>query len=219
MNLRVGQFILSSYDGVKKVYVQPSWLGDEEAIAVAKGMKKIESIEDPRPNKIVQEDEDMYDDTEIRGEMRAIKKQLSDLFNRVENLSLSGGGQTFVVAPLEKIRKDFLEEAKQYVLGEVGKLDSDQKKILKFIETQGRGCKIPDILDHCLHRSSTSGGNRQAVSTKIAEMNNLMRKDKNSIVYPHLKEHIKTYLSPHGATGADIQQIYDHILAGLLEGK
>jgi hypothetical protein len=211
MNLRVGQFILSSYEGVKKVYVQPAWIDDDAAIAVAKGVKKIESIEVPKPKEVVQEEEDVYDDTEIREKLCYIENRLTELEKRP-----SGGGQTFVVAPLEKIRKSFLEEAKQHILGEIEKLDAEQKKILKFVEVQGKGCKIPDILDHCLHRSATSGGNRQAVSTKVAEMGGLIRKDRNGIIYPCLKDHVRTYLAPHGAADGEIQQVYDHVLAGML---
>jgi hypothetical protein len=37
MTLRVGQFVISSYDGVRKAYVQPLWLSDDEARAAAMG--------------------------------------------------------------------------------------------------------------------------------------------------------------------------------------
>jgi hypothetical protein len=49
MTLRVGQFILSSYDGVRKVYVQPLWLDDDEAQAVA--MANITGIKEEVPEK------------------------------------------------------------------------------------------------------------------------------------------------------------------------
>ncbi len=217
MTLRVGHFILSSHEGMKKVYVQPMWLRDEDAIAVARGKKTIEQIPVPKKKK----DDDMYDDTEIRREIKDLKVRLSEIFGKYEILLKnppSGGGQTFVVAPLEKIKKDFQEEAKNYVLGEISKLDDDQKKILKFVEAQGKGCSLTHIIDKCLYLSATSGGTRDRISKKMGVMASLqvVRRDKNSVVYPNLKEFIRSYASVHGITDDEIQQVYDHILAGMI---
>ncbi len=44
----------------------------------------------------------------------------------------------------------------------------------------------------------------------------VMRKDKNGVAYPGLKERIKELVEPFGGTEQEIQQVYDHILAGML---
>ena len=47
MTLKKGHFFLSCYEGVFNVYVQPSWLNDEDAIKVAKGKLDVDKIEAP----------------------------------------------------------------------------------------------------------------------------------------------------------------------------
>jgi hypothetical protein len=47
MTLNKGHFFLSSFDGVKKVYVQPSWLDDKTSVAIALGKIHIEAISKP----------------------------------------------------------------------------------------------------------------------------------------------------------------------------
>ena len=50
MNLEVGHFILSSRDEVVKVYVQPSWMKDEDAKLIATGEKDMHTIMQPLPS-------------------------------------------------------------------------------------------------------------------------------------------------------------------------
>jgi len=135
----------------------------------------------------------------------------------------SGGMKTYEVAPLEKLKKDFLEEAKNMVLETINKLNDEQKKILKFIETQKKGCSQTHIIDKCLLQSATSGGTRNKVSKETTEMDTLqtIKKDKNAICYTNLKEFIKSYLGTHEAKPEEIEQIYNHILMEMLgkDGK
>ena len=185
MSLRKGHFFLSDYEGVKKVYVQPSWLSDEDAIKIAKGKLDVDKIEAPDnlvPNSIpIQEKQE--DKVEIRFDDSKIRKDLvelrSDFFNKIQELQTfeqklageiynikaskhelnedeivskvlqklpptsitsqslnkdeiikeillrvpkSTGNVVYEVALLEKIKKDFLEEAKNNILSEVTKL-------------------------------------------------------------------------------------------------
>lgn len=130
----------------------------------------------------------------------------------------AGGEKVYQVAPLEVIKKEFLKEAKEYVLGIIGKLDNDQKKILKFVEAQDKGCNLSFIIEKCLYKSATSGGTRDVVAKKTTEMASLetIKRDKNAICYKNLKGLISSYLSAHEATEAEIQQVYNHILAEML---
>lgn len=131
----------------------------------------------------------------------------------------SQGNKVYEVAPLEKIKKDFLEEAKNHILSEISKLDDEEKKMLKFIESQGKGCSQTMLIDKCLKLSATSGGNRNKVSKKTSNMNNLLviKKDKNAMVYPALKELIKSYMGTHEATEQEIENLYSHIIMEILE--
>jgi len=131
----------------------------------------------------------------------------------------STGNKVYEVAPLEKIKKDFLQEAKNKILKDVNSLDEEQKKILKFVETQNKGCSQTHILSKCLYVSATSGGTRKRISDKCKEMFNLeiIRMDKNSVVYASLKDRIKSLIGIYEATEQEIQGVYEHILMEVLK--
>ena len=129
------------------------------------------------------------------------------------------GGKVYTVAPIEKLRRGFLEKAKDKILLDVSTLDMEQKKVLKFIETQEKGCTQTMILSKCLYLAATSGGTRSRISKKCRDMANLelMRMDKNAICYPHLKERIKALLGVHNAPADEVEQVYNHILMEILK--
>lgn len=90
MQLKKGHFILSDYDGVKKVYVQPSWLSDELAIKIAKKEIDISTIEQPTslvpfahiiPKAEIPEIR--LDDSKIRKEITELR---IDFFNKIQEL-------------------------------------------------------------------------------------------------------------------------------------
>ena len=297
MTLKRGQFFLTSTDGMKLVYVWPSWLTFEQARKVAKGETNIIPKEDvdfllnrshpfrepldgdqnshsqyselftervtrPEPEipspkfveievgsrmgksyaasndiqRILQKEEDAGRMTVFsvpKGEVNLpvsnsmrisyletkVTSLHNELFNKIEELEMkirSGMSPVYMVSPLEKIQKSFQEEAKNHVLSSVNILDDDQKRILLFIETQGKGCSLTMILDKLLHLSATSGGTRDKYSKKIKEMEGLIRKDKNNVIYPNLKEYIREYCGVHGITEQEMQQVYDHVLAGAI---
>lgn len=140
---------------------------------------------------------------------------ISEILAKVPRVS---GSVTYEVAPLEKIQKAFLEETKTKILGDVSKLNEEQKKVLKFVETQNKGCNQTHIFSRCLFVSATSGGTRQRVSQKCKEMANLelVRMDKNTVMYPHLKDRIKELLETHNASDQEVEQVYNHILMEML---
>ena len=90
MGLRRGHFFLSDYEGVHNVYVQPSWLSDEDAIKIAKGKLDVDKIEAPdnlvpysKPIQEKQEDkvEIRFDDSKIRKDLVELRQ---DFFNKIE---------------------------------------------------------------------------------------------------------------------------------------
>lgn len=284
MNLQVGHFFVSSRDGVKKIYIQPSWLSDSDAIKVAKGLKSVTELEAPDslvPNTIQAPAafsngpvEMKFDDSKIRKQLvelrqdffnkiqeiqTAVQKAYTEIYNlkttqqnvdtdeivslvlqkmpasqnnnndsltdigSIVNLVMSripknSGTVVYEVAPLEKIKKDFLRDAKSKIMSDIGTLDDEQLKILKFIESQQKGCNQTNILSKCLYISATSGGTRKRITDKCRQMSNLelVRMDKNAVVYPNLMERIKSMLSVFEAKQEDIQQVYDHILMEML---
>ena len=141
-----------------------------------------------------------------------------DLINEIARRLPTGGNVTYQVAPLEKIKKDFLDGARQKIISDIKTLDDEQIKILKFVEAQDKGCSQTHVLSKCLFLSATSGGTRSRISQKCKDMANLLlvRLDKNAIVYPHLKSRIQELMGMHDASSDEIEQVYNHILNELI---
>jgi len=277
MTLRKGHFYLSSYDGVQKVYVQPTWMEDNKAILISKGELNVDDISRPdnlTPYSVVKNNEPelgknvefRFDDSKIRKEMielrsdffnkiqemqNAINKIYSDIYslkstkqeiNSAEIVSLvlqkipsqtngvnkeeiiseilaripkHSGSVTYEVAPLEKIKKDFLQEAKDKILSAISGLDDQQKKILKWIEQNGKNTTKNQIFENCFGKSATSGGTYQSLVKKVTEMKQLelIRIDTGQRIFPYLKDKISSIIAQYGATPQEIEQVYNHILA------
>ena len=278
MTLKKGHFYLSSYNGVKKVYVLPLWLSDKDGIRIAKGELDTESVEQPKSLTLLSIPQkpsvgvpvaSSYDDRKIRRDLVELR---TDFFNKIEEQSTairnifseiyalkssnqemdedelvskvlqkvntngasvdkeeiirevvsripkSSGSVTYEVSPLEKIKKDFMEEAKNKIIGDILGLSEEQKKILKFVESQGKGCNQSHILAKSLHLSATSGGARKRVSAGCREMSSLgvVRMDKNLLVYPNLKDRIKELMGIHSASKEEMETVYNHVLAEMI---
>ena len=69
----------------------------------------------------------------------------------------SGGMKTYEVAPLEKIKKDFLEEAKNKILKEISELSDKAKKSLKYLETRGVKCNSNELVKKCFLYNQSGG--------------------------------------------------------------
>lgn len=276
MNLRKGHFFLSSYDGVQKVYVQPSWMDNETAIKISKDKIKVDDIEQPdnltpfnqAPVEKKQDKVEIrFDDSKIRKELVQLrqdffnkiqevqnainkayekiynlesKKQEIDKeeivslvlqklpsFNQESNLNKeeiisevlsrvpkSVGNVVYEVAPLEKIKKDFLEEAKQKILKDISGLSENAKRTLRFLEEQGKGCSTAEISTKGFMYKSGGGGYAKIVNEALKELSEVLvgEKLKNGTSYGRLKRRITYLLEGHEATQQEIDNLYNHIL-------
>lgn len=274
MTLKKGHFYLSSYDGVKSVYVQPSWLDNETTIKVALGEISIDELK--QPENLVPFTRSIENNPEIRFDDSQIKKELielrNDIFNKFQEhqiflnklseklfsiesnkvntdeiisrvlqkipVSLSTGNYNFdresiikeilervpkstnavyQVAPIEKLKKDFLEEAKGRIVSEIQKLSDQLKKSLKFVEVKGTRCTKMEIYNNGLgYKGGYSGGGAFDVGINDMIKNEILRKD-NSFIYPNLKNRIKKECENFGITEQEIQQVYDNILMEIID--
>lgn len=331
MNLRKGQFFVSSYEGVKKVYVQPVWLGDEAAIKIAKGKMDVEEaiiansiVQDVQritDNRIQNEDQLKYPaalspkteemieewipkfknplmevnpspdqkiDHEKMEMINAIKAMRSELngirTDFFEALSLRDEGMrtlgqkifevsqpkdttdevvakvlqqlalkapviggpaapptideetliqkvlarvpkgegtvTYELAPLEMIKRKFIQEAKDKILGEIGTLSADAKKVMKFIESRGVECTGNEIATKALLLDSNSGNDNKATNAAVRELVSIgvaFKHPKNSKVKGLLRERIEYFLKTHDAKPEEIENLYNHIVVELLK--
>lgn len=279
MNLKKGHFFLSCYEGVYSVYVQPSWLSDEDALKIAKGKLDVDKIEAPdnlipysRPSKEQEHGkvEIRFDDSKIRKDLVELRQ---DFFNKIQELqnfeqklaeqvynlesqthevnedeiiskvlqkmpSFNGesinkdliikevllripkstGNVVYEVAPIEKIKKDFLEEAKNKILDDVQELSNNAKKVLKYLEARGIGLSVNEIAMKGLLYPSGAGGYSKIVNDAMKELQDKLvgEKQTNGKCFGRLRKRIDSILLDKEAKQEEIEQIYNHILMEIL---
>jgi len=128
------------------------------------------------------------------------------------------GATVYEVAPQEKIKKDFLEEAKNKILADIETLNDKEKKMLKYIESQGRGVKGAELIKNCFLWKE-GGSQRSQISQMSKSLLGIevIRKDVGGAIFPTLKEKIKFLLETKDAKPEEIEQVYNHILMELLK--
>jgi hypothetical protein len=279
MRLQIGHFFLSCYEGVHSVYVQPSWLSDEDAIKIAKGKLDVNKIEAPdnlipysRPTEREQRKVEIrFDDSKIRKDLVELR---NDFFNKIQELQnfqqklaeqiytlksqaheinedeliskilqkiptfngkstdkdsiikeillripKSTGNIVYEVSPQEKIKKDFLNEAKDKIITDISALSNDAKKTLKYLESQGKGCSTSEIAIRGFMFNSGGGGFADKVNKSIKELIplNLAEKQTNGTSFGRLKNRINNITLVHGATEQEIENLYQTILMEMLK--
>lgn len=131
----------------------------------------------------------------------------------------SGGMKVYKVAPLEKIKKDFLEEVKNKIFGDINSLKEDSKRLLRYLESQGVGVSVQELIFKCFKYNSNGGSQRGRVSNAMKDLEgfSIGRKDTQSKYHGVLKERIKYYLQTFEATEQEVEQVYNHILMEMLK--
>lgn len=283
MNLKKGHFFLSSYEGVKSVYVQPSWMDDADAEKIAKGLLNVSDFKAPnsltpfnRPTIKEKDDgvEIRFDDSQINRKINELRMDTFNKFQEFQNylqklgeeiyslksqkpeidiseivglvlqkipinnsntfssidkesiikevisrIPKGQGNVIYEIAPLEKIKKDFLIEAKDKIVLEINNLSEDAKKMLKYIEAKQIGIATNEFIYKCYGYNSTGGSQQKRVSESAKELMSifLIRKDTTGKHYTELKNKIKSYLGNFEATEQEIEQVYNYILMEMLQ--
>jgi len=132
----------------------------------------------------------------------------------------SSGNVVYEVAPLEKIKKDFLQEAKDKILKDISNLSEFDKKTLKYLEVQNKGINVSNLLENAFHLSITGGESRKKATSSFTLLNSILfaKYDaSHGLCYGKLKDRIKDLLLVHEATEQEINNIYNHILMEMLK--
>jgi len=289
-NLKLGEFYVVTSEGVKKTYVQPSWLDDKTAKKVSLGEIDVHDLIQPThiaPYEILQKEQPIetsatykpsVDSKKIINELRddfisnrndfftkfqqindtisSIQAEIFKKSNEIKPIDEdeivarvlqkvpttaitspsapaqineealiskilarvpSGGSVVYEVAPLEKIKKDFLEESKAKILSDINTLGDDAKKMLKYLESMGRGVKVTELINKCFLLKE-GGSQRKKVSSASLELRGIEteRVDTSGTHFGTLKNRIKFLLETKEATESEINQVYDHILMEML---
>lgn len=129
----------------------------------------------------------------------------------------AAGTVTYEVAPLEKIKKDFLEEIRTRIIGDVDKVSADAKKVLKYIEAKAADVSPNELITKCmLWKVGRSPSTKMSNLLKELTVAEVTQKTAGGRYRAGLKERIKTLMESHSATAQEIEQVYNHILAELL---
>ncbi len=173
---------------------------DEETI-IAKVLQKLPTTSDNKQNSYSHIDEEA-------------------LINKVlARVPKSAGSVTYEIAPLEKIKKDFLEEAKNKILSDIEKATPEAKKLLKYIEGREVHVSPSEAIINCFHLKS-GGGASTRISNLFKELLSLELTERAGSRYkPILKDKIKSLLEIHEANEKEINNLYSHILVNLLGEK
>jgi len=127
------------------------------------------------------------------------------------------GNVVYEIAPQEKIKKDFLEEAKQKILSDIEGLSEDEKKALKYIESRNADVSNSELIFKCF-KLKMGGSSNVKISKITQSLKNVEVVVKASgRNRPNLKERIKFFMGTHEATEQEIEQVYNHILMEMLK--
>lgn len=129
------------------------------------------------------------------------------------------GSVTYEVAPQEKIKKDFLKEAKDKIISDIQNISVNAKRTLKYLESRGVGCSTADIAIKGFMYKDGGGGYAKIVNESIKELVdiNIALKDKGGKSFGKLKDRIKNLLATHEATEQEIENVYNHIIMEMLK--
>lgn len=140
---------------------------------------------------------------------------ISQVLSRIPK---SSGSVTYSVSPIEKIKKDFIEEAKQKILADISKLSVNAKKLLKYLESRGVQVSQNEICIKCFLMKSGQGGYAKQVTDYGNELKEIMvgEKNTNGTYSGNLKKRIVELLQVHESTDGEIENLYQHIIMELL---
>ena len=157
--------------------------------------------------------------TQERSNVNSVSVDKESIIKEVLARVPSSGMKTYQVAPLEKLKKDFLEESKSNILKRIEQLSTDEKKALKYLESRGVEVTNSEVITKCfiLKSSGSSSGRISGILSKLVNVEVITKP--NSRYKGNLKGLINTLTAFHGATEQEIEQVYNHILMEMLGGE
>ncbi len=174
--------------------------------------QKVEINEDELISKVLQK----LPPTSITSQSLNKDEIIKEILLRVPK---STGNVVYEVAPLEKLKKDFLEEAKNRILSDVSSLSDNAKRTLKYLESRGVGCSVAEICVKGFMYKDGGGGYSKIVNDAMKELSSILvgEKQTNGKCFGRLKERIKQLLEVQEAKSEEIEQVYNHILMEMLK--
>lgn len=135
----------------------------------------------------------------------------------LKRLPASTGNVMYKVAPLEKIKKDFLQEIKNRIVSDISSISADEKKALKYIEARDKDVTPGELISSCFMLKS-GGSSSVKISNILKSLKTIdvVEATAGGRYRKGLQKRISSLMNNHNATEAEIQNTYNHILNDLL---
>jgi len=130
----------------------------------------------------------------------------------------AGGNVTYTVAPLEKIKKDFLEVVRNKIVADVRDTSVDAKTVLKYLEVMDRDVSPSELITKCL-LLKVGGSQSTKMTGLLKELVNaeVAIKTPGARYRGALRFRISSLMGNHSATEQEIEQVYNSILSEVIQ--
>lgn len=136
----------------------------------------------------------------------------------LKRIPKQAGSITYEVLPVEKIKKEFLEEAKQKILSDIETISDGSKKLLKYLETRNVDITNKEAVEKLFHLKA--GGNTATkISNYFKELLNIevAESTPGKRYKTRLKTRIKYLMGVHEASDQETENVYNHIMMEMLQ--
>ena len=142
------------------------------------------------------------------------ESMIKEILNRIPK----AGNIVYEIAPIEKIKKDFIHVAKTRIIDDVSKLSDESKKMLKYLESRNVELTVNELCMKCFLMKQSGGGYGQTVNNYGKELTEcfLAEKKQSGRFKGSLKTRINELLQVHEATNDEIENLYNHVIMEML---
>ena len=139
---------------------------------------------------------------------------IREIINRIPK----SGNVVYEIAPIEKIKKDFIQTAKTRIMDDMSKLSDEAKIMLKYLESRNVEVTVNELCMKCFLMKQSGGGYGQTVNNFGKELTeyHLVDKKQSGRFIGTLRTRINELLKVHEATNEEIENLYNHIIVEML---
>ena len=135
----------------------------------------------------------------------------------IPKLPTGGSGAVYQVAPLEKIKKDFIEEIRLRIVEDIKSLTADEKKALRYIESKDADIAPNEFVTKCF-MLAVGGSSSTKISNILKSLlnNQFIEQTPGKRYRKAVKKRIESLIGGHDASAEEIELLHNHILNELI---
>jgi len=121
------------------------------------------------------------------------------------------------VSPLEKIKKDFLEDIRKKVTDDISTLSQDERKALRYIESKDADITPNELITQCF-LLKPGGSASTKISNILKELVSIeaVEKTAGGRYRKGLNKRIGILMGSHSASPQEVELTYNHLLNALI---